>query len=53
MWGKGAWLLQLDASFTFVGGWMKDALLLCLATCHARHLMECKRIKTKGSEQII
>jgi len=45
--GKGARLVRLDASFTFVGGWMKDALLLRLSTCHTRHLMECKQMKTK------
>ena len=53
MLGKGAWLLRLDASFTFVGCCIKNALLLCLATCRARHLMECKQMQTKRSEQII
>ena len=44
---EGAWLLQPHVSFTFVGGWMKDALLLRLSTCHTPHLMECKHMKTK------
>ena len=51
--GKGAWLVQLNASFTFVEHHIKNALLLSLATGQARHLMEYKQMKTKIWEQII